>query len=388
MAGESFIAKYGMRSISYAVGLGLGALLLLAGISSCATTVKNTDVGIVVNNITGAITLYENGGMVLHLPFGLSTVEHVDKAPRNIFLKRSIATAEHPDGDQVKIKTSDGSNVEADIEVVFQIDVKRAFIAYRELVENSDVNSDDNTTASGTARTYSRSQDPTNLEQILRAVTRAEVRNQLGSLDTTTIADPNERTKKLHEVQKNLSAYFDTMAVEIISVNAQNFHFNEKYEDIIRKRKSADQILVNQDEFRKAARKKMERVVAEADKVKSNALAQLKGEMTKRKLTSEGEAKRILTKANQEAYQYDVEGNIALANATQEAAAIRAEGEQKALAIEKLFEAYEKGGEGLVREALVKFYEGVTVTAKPYSPSDRIEQTRFVPMQIDSGVRK
>jgi len=166
-------------------------------------------------------------------------------------------------------------------------------------------------------------------------------------------------------------------------VNAQNFHFNEKYEDIIRKRKSADQILVNQEEFRKAERKKQQRVVAEADKVRSNALAQLQGELAKRELTAKGEAKRIVTKANQDAYQLDVEGNIALANATQEAAAIKAEGEQKALAIEKLFEAYEKGGEGLVREALIKFYEGVTVTARPYAPSDRVDQYRSVPYTAD-----
>lgn len=383
---NSFIAKYGVRSISYAVGIGLGVILLLVAVGSCATTVKNTDVGIVVNNITGTITPYENGGMVLHLPFGLSTVNHVDKATRNMFLTRAVKTEEHPDGEQVKIKTSDGSNVEADIELVYQIDVKRAFIAYRELVENSEVNADDNTTPSGGNRRGS--QDPNNLEQILRAVTRAEVRNQLGALDTASIADPNERTKKLHEVQKKLTAYFENMAVEIVSVNAQNFHFKKEYEDIILKRKSADQVLVNQDEFRKAEKKKRERIVAEADKVKSNALAQLKGELAKRKLTAEGEAKRIVTKANQEAFQAETEGNIALANATQEAAAIKAEGEQKAEAMAKLFEAYEKGGEGLVREALVKFYEGVTVSAKPYSPSDRVDQIRAVPFQAEPNVKK
>ncbi len=218
----------------------------------------------------------------------------------------------------------------------------------------------------------------------MRTVTRAEVRNKLGILDTAEIADPSARTKMLHEVQKELSTYFNTMGVEIVSVNAQNFHFNEKYEDNIRKRKSADQILINQDEFRKAETEKRKQIVADAEKVRSNALAQLKGELAKRKLTAEGEAKRIITKANQEAYQLDTEGSIALANAAQEAAAIKAEGEQKALAMEKLFEAYEKGGEGLVREALVKFYDGVTVTARPYSPSDRVDQVRTLPVQIES----
>src|SRR6185295_9021099 len=98
-----------------------------------ATTVKNTDVGVVVNNITGTISTYENGGMVLHLPFGLSSVYHVDKSQRNMRLARDVRTPEHPEGEQVKIKTNDGSNVESDVDIVFQVDVKNAYIAYREL---------------------------------------------------------------------------------------------------------------------------------------------------------------------------------------------------------------------------------------------------------------
>ncbi len=139
---NSFIGKYGVRSISYAVGIGLALLIVLVGISSCTTTVKNTDIGIVVNNITSNITIYENGGMVLHLPFGLSTVYPVDKSQRLLKLTREVKTSEHPDGEQVRIKTSDGSNVEADVEIVFQIDPKQAYIAFRELEEEKHVNAD------------------------------------------------------------------------------------------------------------------------------------------------------------------------------------------------------------------------------------------------------
>ncbi len=364
MDAGSFVAKYGARTISYAVGIGLAVMLVLIGLSTCATTVKNTEVGIVVNNVTSTMSTYENGGMVLHLPFGLSTVYHLDKSPRLLKF--------FPPNDQVLIKTSDGTNVRADVELMYQIDVKQAYLAFRELEEDKTVNDEENG--------EHRSNEP-NIEQILRAVTRAEVRNQMGALNAATIADPVERTKKLHEVQKLLSEYFSSMGVEIVSVNAPNFHFNPQYEDLIKQRKSADQTLVNQEEFRERERKIRARKVAEKEKEKSSALAQLKGELDKRLQIAEGEARRVVTKANQEAYQLDTEGAIALSNAQQEAAAIKAEGEQKAQAMEKLFEAYEKGGEGLVREALVKFYDGVTVTAKPYAPSDRVDQIRAVPME-------
>ena len=68
------------------------------------------------------------------------------------------------------------------------------------------------------------------------------------------------------------------------------------------------------------------------------------------------------------------EGEIALRTAEQEAAALQAEGARKAEAMEKLFAAYEHGGEGLVKEQLMKLYEGVTVRARPYALSERVDQ--------------
>jgi regulator of protease activity HflC (stomatin/prohibitin superfamily) len=374
---NSFVGKYGTRTLSYVIGIGFAVLLVLLALGSCATSVENTDVGIVVNNITGTITLYENGGMVLHLPFGLSSVYRVPKQQFSLRLARDVTTQEHPQGDQVKIKTNDGSNVEADVEVVYQIDVKDAFKAYRELVENTATSSFNGRNVDTVGHDAAN-----NLEAILRAVTRSEVRNQLGELTTLYISDPKYRTEKLHSIQKNLADYFASMGVEIVSVNAQNFHFNEEYEQIVRQRKSAEQIRINQNTYQDTKLKTRERMVAEANKERETSLAQLKGEMNRRMLTAQGEAKRILTKAQQESYQMDREGEIALASAQQEAAAIEAEGQQKAQAVGKLFEAYETGGEGLVREALTKLYDGVTVSARPYAPSDRIDQVRAVPMQI------
>ncbi|HLX61737.1 MAG TPA: SPFH domain-containing protein [Planctomycetota bacterium] len=373
---KSFIEKYGARTISYAVGIGLGVLLLLIAASTCAHSVKNTEIAIIVNNITGNITTYDNGGMVIHLPFGLSSVELIDKKPMSMRLARDVKTKEHPEGDQVKVKTNDGSNVEVDIEIIYQIDIKNAYIAYRELVENKTVNAGDEAVSHDSEN---------NMESILRAVVRSEVRNQLGMLDTAEIVDPEGRNRKIDAIRDKLSDYFRSMGVEIVSVNAQNFHFNEQYEEIVRQRKSAEQIYINQKDFQKTAQKTRERKIAEANKDRSNAMTQLQGEVKKKILEADGMAKRTLTKAQQEAYEMDRQGDIELAKAEQEAAAIKAEGEQKAQAMEELFKAYEHGGEGLVREALVKLYDGVNLTAKPYAPSERIERMSVVPAQLEKG---
>lgn len=376
LEGNSFIAKYGMRTISYVVGFGLALVLILIAVSTSATTVKNTDVGIVFNNITGNHTIYENGGMVMHLPFWLSTVYSIDKSQRNLHMTRAVKTEEHPSGEHVMIKTNDGSNVEADVEIVYQIDVRNAYIAYRELMDVPD-----------TGRIYGSSGQGTdqNMESILRAVTRSEIRNQLGNLSTLEISEPQYRNEKLHLVLQKLAEYFKPMGVEILSVNAQNFHFNEEYERIVRERKSADQILVNQKDFQSAKTETGNRLVAEATKTQKTQLAQLDGLLKKNLVTAHGEERRILAKATQEAYQLEVEGEIAVRTAEQEAVAIKTEGEQKAQALGILFDAYEKGGEGLVRESLIKLYEGVNLSAKPYSPSDRLDRIQAVPMPVESA---
>ena len=165
---NSFIAKYGVRSISYAIGTGLAILLILIAIGSSADTVDNTDVGIVVNNITGTQTEIINGGMVFHLPFGLSSVYRISKKPRHMRLAKDAVSKDRPDSEQVRIKTSDGSNVEADIDVVYKVDVTNAYIAYRELEESEATN-----TEAGSSLGALGHDSTNNMESILRAVTRS-----------------------------------------------------------------------------------------------------------------------------------------------------------------------------------------------------------------------
>ena len=352
---DTFWSKYGPRAVAFIVGMGLFVILAIGAIGSCATMVNNTEVGIVVNNVTGKISLLENGGMVLHLPYGLSTVYVIDKSQRVLPLTRASRNADHPQGDHVSIKTNDGSNVQMDVEVVYQIQTAHADQAYRELgpVEN--------------------------IEEILRALTRSEIRNQFGELSTLEMAEALPRSAKLNATQQRLREQLQPIGIEIVSINAQRFTFDDEYDKIIRERKEADQILTNQKDYQDAAKEEGKRMVAEATRDKQTALAQLQGDLDKLLLKAEGETKRIITKAEQQAYQQEREGEIALQNAEQEAAALLAEGNRKAEAVEKLFEAYQFGGEGLVKEALIKLYSGVTIKARPFAPSDRIDQVQYLP---------
>lgn len=358
LSGDSFWTKYGPRTIAYVVGVGLFVLLALGGMGSSATTAKNTEVAIIVNNLTGTVSLLENGGMVVHLPFGLSSVYKMDKSQRVLYLTKDAVRkgkGVHPGGERINIKTNDGSNVELDVELVYQIEAKRAAQAYRELGDDE------------------------NIESILRALTRSEVRSEFGELSTLQMSEANERTAKLAATQKKLAAELEPIGIEIVSINTKNFHFDPEYDKIVRERKESDQILENQKDYQDTATEKGKRLIAEATREKQTALAQLQGELNKKLLVAEGEARRTKTKAEQQAYQLEREGEVAMRTAEQESEALLAEGQRKAEGIEKLMDAYEKGGEGLVREALAKFYQGVKVRARPYSVTERIEQVHLAP---------
>lgn len=362
---DSFWRKYGARAIVYMVGLGLFVVLAIAGLGSCATTAKNTEIAIVVNNITGRFSTLDNGGMVLHLPFGLSSVYKIDKSQRVLYLTKDSKhrDKEHPKGDQINIKTNDGSNVEMDVEVVYHITPENAREAYRELG------------------------DEENIEDILRALTRSVVRSEFGNLSTLEMSEPHARTLKLDTTQKKLAAELDPIGIKVVSINTKNFHFDAEYDKIIRERKESDQILENQKDYQDTATEKGKRMIAEITRDKQTALAQLAGDLAKKLLVAEGEATRTKTKAEQQAYQLEREGEVALRTAERESEALLAEGQRKAEGIEKLMDAYEKGGEGLVREALAKLYQGVKVRAKPYSVSDRIEQFRVAPVMPEEPAR-
>jgi regulator of protease activity HflC (stomatin/prohibitin superfamily) len=367
---ESFWARYGARTIVYVVGLGLLVLLALGAAGSCATIAKNTEVAIVVNNVTGGVSLLENGGMVFHLPFGLSTVYKLDKSQRVLSLtkaqpgkqpQRSDTGKAVPKREPVSIKTNDGSNVTIEVELVYQIKSSRGFDAMREL------------------------SDDENIEDILTALTRSIIRSEFGELSTLEISEPAKRIEKLNATQKRLTKELDLSGtdqalIEIIAINAKSFGFDAEYDKIIRERKETDQILTNQKDYQDAATEEGKRLIAEGTRDKETALAQLQGELAKKLLIAEGEAKRMKTKSEQQAYQAEREGETALRTAEQEAAAVLAEGQRKAEGAEKLMEAYEKGGEGLVREAAAKLYQQVVVKARPYSASEKVDQVRFAPV--------
>ena len=345
---------YGNQGNSFAKGVVIaavcvGVVIVLVFLFTAGTSVKTTEVGIIVNNITGTKSTYSEGGTIFHLPWGLTSVYRVDKSQRVIMM----ATGQPDPRNEIRVKTNDGSNVSIDVSLSFQIMSSRAADVYRDL------------------------DDEANIEDILISLTRSEVRDHFGRLSTLEISEATARVPKLKLIEDSLKAKCDPLGVEIVAILAQNFHFAAEYDTIIRERKESDQILANQSDYAAAAEQERQRIIAEATRDKQTAVEQVKGELSKLLVTAKGEAIRTLTKAEQEAYQEERQGEIALQIAQQDAIAIKVEVAKKAEAAGQMIAAYDQGGDGLLREALSKLYSGVTVTAKAYASSDRVDRLQY-----------
>lgn len=331
------------------VGIFLGVIIVLGTVLSFGTSIKNTEVAVIVNNVTGTVSTYSNGGIIFHLPLGLTSVYKIDKSQRVIQMIHGGKEGRN----QICVKTNDGSNINMDVSLCFQIMASRANEVYRDL------------------------DDEENIEDILISLVRSEIRNNFGRLSTMEIAEASHRAPKLKMVEESLRTICEPLGLEIISILAMNFTFVSEYDQIVRERKEADQILANQGDFSLAAEQEKKRLEAEAKRDKETAISQIQGELAKQLVVAKGEAARVFTKAEQQAYEEARSGEIALQAAEQEAIALKIEGQTRADAANQLIAAYDKGGEALFREALTKFYSGVVISAKAYATSDRVDRLQY-----------
>jgi len=333
------------KAIAALLAVALVVFAVLATIYTGVTTIAPGEVGVIQNNLFGTCTLQLTNGTIIHLPFGLTKVYKLDKTVQSL-------TMAGPDS--VQIKTNDGSNVQIDMEVQYQIMPAKAVDIIRSI---------------GAGNAYKQG--------LVRAYARSSIRDSLGYLSVVEIADPvNIKTE---EIKTQLNKLLDKYGLSIILITPTNIAFNQEYEKMIRSRKEADQDVRNEQEAQKTAQQEQERRIAEANRLKSVAIRQAEGELNAQKIAAQAEAERLVQQAKGKAYAIKREGEQALVAAQNEAAAIESEGMNRAQGLAALAAAYEKGGLALVRQALAEKFAGVKLEGRPYSLSSQVERMRLEP---------
>ncbi len=334
-------------ALLFIVVVSLGLSVVFTGI----TVVKPGEVAIIKNNVTGAETLKLTNGTIIHMPFGLTQVYRLDKTQQPVRMTQNPNIGDRMGDDSVQIKTNDGSNVNMDVEVQYQIMAERVGHIVKEV---------------GRRDKYK--------EGLVRAYARSIIRDELGKLSVTEIADPGNRNLRLDRAKNMLNKQLEKYGLKTILITATNPSFNGDYERMIKDRKEADQDVRNEKSAQETALQEQKRKEAEQERIKSVTIREERGKQEALKIAAAADATKRVRESEGTSYAIKKQGDEAFIAASNEAKAIEVEGLSKALGIQALADAYKKGGIALVREALAIKFKGVRLEGQPYSLSSQIER--------------
>ena len=303
--------------------------------------VSGTDVGLLVNNITGHVEVVTTGKKIYN---GLYNTFYVmDKTEQKLEMTRDR-------NDRVRVKTTDGSDVNIDLIIQYRIDPEMAVTVARD--SGLEPRGPDDWYKVKWARDYARS--------ICRTI--------YGELTTEDFYNTALRNQKADESQRRLNEALNPHGIIVTSVLAGDFNFYEEYEIKIQEKKLADQSVEEQQSRANAALQDQIRQTVEATKIKEVALAEFEGRMRERIVTAEAEAQRLVRGA--EAYEIQIRAEAEAEYYTREknAEIITATKHAEAVGIEKMAEALiGEGGLNIVKMEYARRLRDLFISGQPFT---------------------
>ncbi len=179
-----------------------------------------------------------------------------DSALQNLVMSGEAGTGNRFGDDALYFKTIDGNDISVDVTVAWSIDPTKA--PYLLQFVGPD------TTAVE--------------EKLVRPVSRTLIRDVLNSLASEQFYDAGVRFKKAEEAAALLNHYLSPEGVLISQVLLGEHRFNERYEQIIRDKKVAEQDAARLSSETEAAREQRRRELEQAKGVVNQAIEEATGE--------------------------------------------------------------------------------------------------------------
>lgn len=314
--------------------------------------VSGEQVGVLLNKLNGRTAVVTQSGVKLYNGL-IQRFYTLDKTLQTLTMTEMRDEGDRMGKDDLKIKTIDGSDVYVDLKVQYRIIPEQADLVLR---------------TSGPGRAY--------MEKWARDYVRSIVRNYLGELKTEEFYNAELRKRKLDaarmEINKRLNEKF---GIEIDHVGIpQKPHFYEEYEEMIRKKKLADQEVLQEGSKARAARERQETRKVEENNRKRVALVEFSGKMEERLIDAKAEAERTRKQADAYYEKTTIGANARFYQQEQEAKAILERRTKEAEALQKLAEALQgKGGLNMVKLEYARRLKELTITGQPFT---REEHTR------------
>lgn len=339
----SIVNQRSQFPIRRAFAIGITLIIVIFVLTSVASTTEKVlpgQVAVIKNNITGQEAVQLTEGIIFHLPWGLTDVYVLDKTQQSLVMK---------DEDSVIIKTREGANVDTNVEITYNLIAADAAKIVKEIGMTD------------------RGADRSKVADLALSYVRSKIRDEIGKLSLDELARPEDRTARIEETRKRLTEDLLPFGIEIQTVSATDWDYDDKYEAMIKRRKEADQVFVNQAAAQETNRKKQETTIAEQDRLRSNAVAEARGEVAKALIAKDAWSLEERAKAEGLAYKTKKDADATFIRLQNEAGALEAELTRRAMGIQALAEAYAKGGIGLVKDALAGKLKGVEINGRPYN---------------------
>jgi regulator of protease activity HflC (stomatin/prohibitin superfamily) len=314
-------------------------------------------VGIMLDRFSGEITVVEESGAKIY-----NGIRHsfsvLDKTLQTLEMTETAGRGDRSGKDDLKIKTVDGSDVYVDIKVQYRIMPEQGAVVV---------------TSSGLNDNYK--------QKWARDYARSVVRNYLGELTTEEFYDASKRDAKLVSAQHDLNGRLNPFGLIIGSiVIPQRPHFYAEYEEMIKKKKLADQAVLEEQSKALAAKQKQVTLIVLETNLKNVAVERYEGSMRQTVIDSEAEANRVRKDAEAYYEKVTINATATLYEQIQTAEGITAQKTAEAEGISEMNKALSApGGRNMVKLEYARKLHGITVSGKPFTlerHTDRFEHLK------------
>ncbi len=334
------------------VVVALVVLLLFVAKTIRIQEVSGEQVGFLLNRITGNIQVIDRSGKQIYN--GLTKDFYVmEKTLQTLEMTEQIGRGDRAERDDLKIKTVDGSDVYVDLKVQYRINTDMA----REIILTS-----------GPGDQYKK--------KWARDYIRSISRNYLGELTTEEFYDSNKRDAKVDLARAECNKRLERFGIRVDHILIpRRPHFYAEYEEMIKKKKEADQTVQAQQSKALAAKQKQETMTVQETNIKNVAVEQFEGQMQQKIIAAEAEAGKTMKQGDAYYEQKTIAAEAEFYQLEKRAEAIKAQKAAEAAGIKALREALEgPGGANMVKLEYARKLKGLAITGKPFSVEGSVER--------------
>jgi len=344
------------------------ALVLAALVTAMAVMrhgiahVRENQVGVMVNNWRGTLQLKDRVGYHIFLPY-LARFYMLDKTIQRLDMVWGQAPASA--GGDVKIKTSDGSNVSLDVTLTYKLIPEKAVTVLRR---------------SGPAQRFG--------ELWVESFARYACLSAFGRLSTEEMYDAVKRDEQAQAALRALNGMLQSHGIEVIALIPGEFRFYREYEQVIQEKKLADQQVEERQAEARALLQDQERQLIETRKRAEAQLASVEGECANRIIQANAEADKKRREAEGYYRGTLLMADAALYSASNEALGKRATLYAEAEGLEALRQAMSgEGGLSMVSLEYAKRLGAVRFSGTPISREPSVRQFSVQPDEAAAAQR-